>query len=524
MKTILKAILVSLIGLLLVSCGTKSTSPEDGQVATPVFSTEGGTYESAIDILISCTTPQATIRFTTDNTEPTSSSMVFSEVLHLSTNTTLKAKAFKSGWIASSTNSANYVFSAVAAPVIDPPGALYETPQTISMSCETPLAQIRWTSDGTIPTQAANLYTAPIIISTSKTVKAVAFLADKMPSPVSSETYTLQVQAPVFSPQGGSFSTPQMVSISCSTADVQIAYTLDGSLPTEASSIYTHPLNINSNTIVTARAFKSGWNPSIIKTSPYQINVADQMVLVNAGSFHNGFSNVALSSFYISRYEVTQFDWLVIMGTDPSFYPETEEGVFTDLPVESISWFKAIEYCNRRSINEGFIPCYNYGGQGTNPDNWTIGWDQDSNGHTSMSCNWNANGYRLPTEMEWMFAASGGNNSQSYLYSGSNNADAVAWITSNSESSTHSVGLKLANELGLYDMSGNVWEYCWDIYNPYPTTDQTNPTGATNGNVRAMRGGSCLHDASNCTVARRYYSYAAYANNITGFRVARKGQ
>jgi formylglycine-generating enzyme required for sulfatase activity len=126
--------------------------------------------------------------------------------------------------------------------------------------------------------------------------------------------------------------------------------------------------------------------------------------------------------------------------------------------------------------------------------------------------------------MEWMFAAKGGNYSQGYLYSGSDDLDAVAWYSGNSEEMTSLVGTKAANELGLYDMSGNVWEYCWDIFGNLPVTDVANPHGAASGIARAIRGGSCLQDASNCTVARRFNILPLISTNVVGLRVVRKAQ
>ncbi|PKN73881.1 MAG: hypothetical protein CVU50_01475 [Candidatus Cloacimonetes bacterium HGW-Cloacimonetes-3] len=524
MKIIVKAIMLCLLGLILMSCGTKSTSAEDEQVATPAFSTGGGTFDNAVDVLISCTTAYATIRYTLDNTEPNASSTEYTEVLHIATNTTLKAKAFKSGWVSSSTRSATYAFTAVAAPLILPPGGTYNAAQLVSISCATPEAVIYYTTDGTVPTEASSLYTSPINISSAIILKARAFVEGKTPSPVITQVYNLQITALDFNPVGGVYSVAQIVNITCNIANVQIRYTLDGTDPSESSTLYTHPLSIAFNTIVKARAYKSGWNSSDVTAAAYQINVPDQMVYVPGATFNNGFSNVSLSPFYMSKYEVNQFDWFMIMLTDPSLYPLTPPGIYADLPVESITWYDAIEYCNKRSISEGYAACYSYTGFGTDPSYWPAGWNTDNNNHANIVCDWAANGYRLPTEMEWMFAAKGGNYSQGYLYSGSDDLDAVAWYSGNSEEMTSLVGTKAANELGLYDMSGNVWEYCWDIFGNLPVTDVANPHGAASGIARAIRGGSCLQDASNCTVARRFNILPLISTNVVGLRVVRKAQ
>ncbi|MDD4035020.1 MAG: SUMF1/EgtB/PvdO family nonheme iron enzyme [Candidatus Cloacimonetes bacterium] len=239
-------------------------------------------------------------------------------------------------------------------------------------------------------------------------------------------------------------------------------------------------------------------------------------VFVQGGTFNNGTSDVTISSFYIDKYEVTQASYQAVMGTNPSSF-----GGNPNRPVERVSWFNAIEYCNRRSLQEGLTPCYSYSTYGTNPDGWPSGWNTSNSNHTNVNCNWSANGYRLPTEMEWMFAAKGGNQSQGYTYSGSNTIGNVAWYSSNSSSRTWDVGLKDPNELGTFDMSGNVWEWVWDIRASLPNGNQTNPTGPVSGSVRVARGGGWYGSAGYCTVSSRHSSSAALTRNYIGFRLIR---
>jgi formylglycine-generating enzyme required for sulfatase activity len=245
-------------------------------------------------------------------------------------------------------------------------------------------------------------------------------------------------------------------------------------------------------------------------------------ITVEGGTFNNGTSDVTVSTFYLEKTEITQGEYLAVMGTNPSNFTGTDR---LKLPVEKTTWFNAIEYCNRRSMQENLTPCYSYKvgttEYGTNPGNWPSGWSGTAGNHTNFSCDWTANGYRLPTEMEWMFAARGGNSTHNYTYSGSPTIGDVAWYYDNAGSTTHPVATKNANELQLFDMSGNVWEWCWDIYGAYPSGAQTDPHGPSSGTSRVRRGGSWNGDASYCTVSRRGYNGATVSNVYIGFRVCR---
>ncbi len=150
-------------------------------------------------------------------------------------------------------------------------------------------------------------------------------------------------------------------------------------------------------------------------------------------------SQVEIKGIYVGKYEVSQKEWLEVMANRPSRFSGE------DKPVESIRWDQAIEFCNKKSINDGFTPCY------------TITAD-------SVECNFEADGYRLPYEAEWEYCASGGILSKEYTYSGSKDVDEVAWYDETSNHETELRGQLTPNELGIYDMSGNVKEWCWDNY------------------------------------------------------------
>ena len=199
----------------------------------------------------------------------------------------------------------------------------------------------------------------------------------------------------------------------------------------------------------------------------------------------------------MGKYEVTQRKWQELMGNNPSNFKGD------NLPVENISWFEVIEYCNKRSVKEGLTPCYQGSGN-------------------SITCDWSANGYRLPTEAEWEYAAKGGNkNFLTHLYSGSSSAGAVAWYDGNNGNTTHPVGTKAPNDLGLYDMSGNVYEWCWDWYGNYGSGAQTDPTGAVSGTGRVYRGGSWSGSASFVRSSYRNSFGPSFRLSYLGFRLVR---
>lgn len=254
-----------------------------------------------------------------------------------------------------------------------------------------------------------------------------------------------------------------------------------------------------------------------------------ELIFVEGGTF-NPTANytVTLSSFYSAKYEVTQILYEEVMGYNPSHF----EGI-PESPVEQVSWFNAIEFCNRLSMMTGFTPSYSYQddiNHGTDPDDWPLGWDSDYDNHLNIICDWSGEGYRLLTEMEWEFAARGGVPAQNAgtindSWAGTNEQSELtlyAWYFANSGGTTQQVGAKLPNELNLYDMSGNVWNYVWDIWgSSLPGGTAVDPTGPSDGQFRVFRGGSWFNYPSGCTVYNRFGSPATHLEINIGFRVGR---
>jgi len=222
------------------------------------------------------------------------------------------------------------------------------------------------------------------------------------------------------------------------------------------------------------------------RTLKFKVNITDitNMVFVEGGTFQMGSNSgdsdekpvhtVTVKGFWISKYEVTQAEYSRVMGTNPSYFK------CDDCPVENVSWEDAVEYARRV-------------------------------------------GGRLPTEAEWEYAARGGTQSRGYRYSGSNNLDEIGWYNNNSGSKTHPVGQKQPNELGLYDMSGNVWEWCEDWYSSeyYQNSPQVEPKGPSSGTDRVLRGGSWRDSDIGCRQTNRSRDRPAFRLHLIGFRCVR---
>ena len=265
--------------------------------------------------------------------------------------------------------------------------------------------------------------------------------------------------------------------------------------------------------------------------------IPEGFVLIPAGTFqmgsNEGYSNnkpvhqVKITTpFYMGKYEVTQAEYEVYCsyGSDS---PSSDYGDGDNYPAYYVSWHDALVYCNKRSMAEELTPCYSINGS-TDPADWGAVPTSSNSTWNAVVCDWNANGYRLPTEAEWEYAARAEDNTVASLtYSGTSDVNKLgeyAWYSSNSNSKTHEVGTKKANGFGLYDMSGNVWEWCWNWFTKsyYTGTEGGNdPTGESAGANRVYRGGSWAHNSDYCAVSCRDDYNPVSRHHYIGFRVVR---
>jgi formylglycine-generating enzyme required for sulfatase activity len=217
---------------------------------------------------------------------------------------------------------------------------------------------------------------------------------------------------------------------------------------------------------------------------------------VKKGIFINKIE-VKVNEFYIDDFVITQGDWNQVMDYNPSYFRNDE------LPVECVGWYEAVLFCNEKSVKDGLQSCYIINGE-------------------HVECDFNVNGYRLPTEAEWEFAAIGGVKSKGFRYAGSDSIDEVAWYSKNAGKTTHSRGQKLANELGIYDMCGNVFEWCWDWWDKFDCVYMDNPTGPTTGKMKVVRGNNWVNGKSTSELNRRVHRNPYSKSHHQGFRIVHR--
>jgi formylglycine-generating enzyme len=243
---------------------------------------------------------------------------------------------------------------------------------------------------------------------------------------------------------------------------------------------------------------------------PPQKGAGQEMVQINGGRFVMGDKEqvdappheVTIDSFMIDKYLVTQEQFQKVMGSNPSRWKGDKN------PVEQVRWSDAVKFCNKRSELEGLQVCYDL---------------------ESWKCNFEATGYRLPTEAEWEYACRAGTTTAYFFGDSPAKLGDYGWFEKNSGGHPRPVGQKQPNPWGLYDMCGNVWEWCNDFYKVdyYPEAPQSNPRGPENGETKVVRGGAWRFSDENCRSGYRYNESPGYADvcfgyDIYGFRCVRK--
>ena len=400
------------------------------------------------------------------------------------------------------------------------------------------------------------------------------------------------VASPEFSVASGAVDSGTSVTITCSTEGAKIYYTTDGTDPTASSTEYTAAISITRPMTLKVIAVKDGMNNSAVASVSYTIssvNIPVELVKVKGGIvvgkkntnnylgvFIEG-RTVTLSDFYMSKYEVTKAQYKAIMEdtslntlgitADPSYSTlQPKEYVMAvgeedyERPVENVTWYDAVYFCNLLSKKEGLEPVYTINNTETSTKDIS---DAGESGNETVSIKYisratvtadhTKNGYRLPTEAEWEYAARGGDPSKAdwdYTFSGADTAaetkyssssntglDAVGWYRYNTCNGgtttstfpsdgtagfgTHQVGQKAPNALGIYDMSGNVWEWCYDWYSSVSTGEETDPLGSSSGSNRVGRGGSWNSSAYFASVCNRDNYTPSSRYSILGFRLVR---
>jgi len=530
-----------------------------GVITMPAASPSAGGVTIGTKVALSAIPQDAEIWYTTDGSTPVpnvSTKYTDTNKITINAATTIRAIAVKEGMTNSNILTAAYTILSVATPTANKSAgtAVYGT--EIILNTTTSGAEIYYTLNGTEPTTSSPKYPdVPIILNyplnTKITLKAIAVKSDMKQSETFTVEYTIlpigKVATPVANPPVSEFDTDTKIILSTSTPDAEIWYTINGATPAKdgPGTKYTNPSTITISVLTTIRAIavKPGWTDSETLVVEYAPAIKD-MVWIKSGTFMMGSSSseagheedeapqhqVTLTKgFYMGKYLVTQEQYEAVMGegTNPSWFHggsgrEPAEGEDqARRPAEVVTWYAALVFCNKLSDAKGLTPAYSIDGS-TNPDDWgtaPTSWDEFSPWN-AVEIEPDSTGYRLPTEAQWEYACRAGTNTA--YYTGDIIDDMTGWYADNSNHMTHQVGLKTVNGFGLYDMHGNVWEWCWDWYGSYSSEAQTDPLGAISGSLRVARGGSWNSLASLPRSAYRASPGNPYARgNVIGLRVVR---
>ena len=433
----------------------------------------------------------------------------------------------------------------VASVTFTPDGGALDYEDTVTLSSQEG-ATIHYTvNDGAEKTGAS-----PVTVSVTgyTTIIARATKDGFKDSAETKATYTLKRYTVTFNAKGGSGVAPQVVESGQkvnkpddpTNGDKVLDgwYTSKDEGTTLADTAYDFDTPVEGDITLYAAWNGVGDDGTIMLRNKVMSKTSEVPVLSTKVTFANLYkvgvsSNVFISGrggeiqpFVMGQYEVTQQLYSAVMGSNPSnFTSDVATGETQELrPVEQVSWYDAVVFCNKLSQLMELEPVYSKGGQ-TDTSGWGEVPTSSNDDWNAITCDFAKSGYRLPTEAEWEFAARGGNagaDAWKYTYAGTNEKSTLknyAWYSGHSSNKTHQVGTKAANSLNLYDMSGNVWEWCWDWHD---SIDAGTPSGgAASGSGRVCRGGGWYYNDLFCRVYERGSVNPGSRYNYLGFRLVR---
>ena len=513
------------------SCKTETEYITKEYVASVTFTIEETTTEGTLAVVMATETKGAKIYYTVDNSVPSIESTEYTEKVTVNKNTVFKAIAIKEGMENSSISVATVeVEKIVYSSEISETGLytvyqilqektggksiedyeIFEVEENRTIEVGTTLEDLKKSYEG---------FTAKIL---AQNENAIYVFYDR-----NTITYTFQtgtegkfedgtIEKEVSGLYGTTYTRPKAPT----SADYNFSKWLDSD-----GSVAPTTFGAENKTFVASWKLKGEGGDEIpegfVLVEGTTINGTESWT-PSSEVFVSGRS-LTIPDLIVSDHEVTRGEYKAVMGSDPSTASandkdgnELEGDAVLNNPVNYVSWYDALVYCNKLSMLENLTPCYSIDGS-TDPDDWGEVPTSSNSTWNAATCNYEAEGYRLPTEAEWEWLARGGEN---YEYAGSDNVDDVAWYKSNTnDTGTRDVKTKAPNGYGLYDMSGNVYEWCWDWYGSI--SDSSAADGATSGSHRVIRGGSWYRYGYYCEVAGRFVSSPYSRSNICGLRVVR---